>query len=166
MASPRITEHKRHKNKPDEQYDCIAIHREPGYVVLRYDVDGNYHIGPFPIPRGSLTIAHYREDVPHVLWEMYGPQRELIGYCYHLSIPPVIADDTVDYLDLLLDLWFAPDGTLTVLDEDELEQADREGKINPREREIIAAERVHIIERHPEILRELWGPPGGVGNLQ
>ena len=155
---PHIQEHKRHLNKPDEAYACDEIYREDGYLVLRYDVVRAGHIGPFAIPAGSVTIAHYRDHVGHVLWEMWGPQRELIGYCYHICEPPVIGPDSVEYLDLLLDLWFDADGRLTVLDEDELAQAAAEGKVSSEQLAFVEGQGQAVEREHPRIICDLWRP--------
>jgi hypothetical protein len=144
--------------KPDEFYWCEELHREPGYLVLGYDVRRDRHLGPVPIPAGSRTIAHYWEDRGYVLWEMLSPERDLIGHCYHLCLPPVIRATTVEYLDLLLDLWFDPQGNLTVLDEEELAAAEAAGQIGETERRFIACAREAIAEGHAAILAGLWRP--------
>ncbi|MDI9583850.1 MAG: DUF402 domain-containing protein [Acidobacteriota bacterium] len=154
----KIQEQKRHVNKPDEYYFCDEVHREPGYLVLRYDVTRAGHIGPFEIPAGSVTIAHYRENTSYVLWEMWGPDRELIGYCYHICLPPEIGKDHVEYLDLLLDLWFGPDGKLTVLDEDEFLQAAIHGDISKEQAELVDCQRKAIEKDHAQIIAGLWRP--------
>jgi protein associated with RNAse G/E len=41
------------------------------------------------------------------------------GWYCNVGYPAVIETDTVSYVDLALDLWVAPDGAQTVLDEDE-----------------------------------------------
>jgi len=161
----RILEIARKLNVPDESYWCESLHREPGYVVLRYDVTQDTHLGPFVIPAGSLTIAHYREGVAHVLWEMYGPERALQGYCYHLSEPPVITNATVTYLDLLLDLWFDAAGNLTVLDQEEVEAAHAEGRLSDEQLASLEQERLRIERDHEQILRGLWRPAEGVKSL-
>jgi predicted RNA-binding protein associated with RNAse of E/G family len=45
----------------------------------------------------------------------------LKGWYCNIGKPAVIEADSVSYVDLALDLWVAPDGRQTVLDEDELE---------------------------------------------
>ena len=165
MSYTRIREQKRHINKPDESYWCDLLHREAGYIILKYDVTRDSHIGPISIPAGSVTIAHYRENTAYVLWEMYGPDRQLIGYCYHICLPPEIRETHVEYLDLLLDLWLDPDGELTVLDEDELQQARAEGKVERDQMRLIDCEREAIQEGHMQIIKTLWRPPAGVEKL-
>ena len=58
----------------------------------------------------------------------------------------------------MLDLWFAPDGTLTVLDEDELAEAVAAGKVSAEQQQLVARERQGIPLRHTEILAGLWRP--------
>ena len=41
------------------------------------------------------------------------------GWYCNVGYPAVLEKDAVSYVDLALDLWVAPDGTQTVLDEDE-----------------------------------------------
>ena len=161
----QIHERIRKLNKSDESYWCEQAHREPGYLVLRYDVKRDWHLGDTPIPAGSLTLGHYRDAVSYVLWEMYDPQRALIGYCYHVCLPPQIGKDYVEYLDLLLDLWFDPAGNLTVLDEDEVAAAVEARRLDRSELEIIACVRETIPGQHAEIIAGLWKPAAGIEAL-
>lgn len=158
MSAQMVQERKRHLQKPDEFYWCAEVHREPGYLVLRYDVTKDSHLGPTLIPAGSVTFAHYREGAPYVLWEMLGPDRALIGYCYHLCRPPQIGADFVEYVDLLLDLWFDTEGRLTVLDEDELEEAVAIGKVAAAEAAQVREQGTQVAAGHARILGSLWRP--------
>lgn len=164
-------------NGPDETYWCDTLHSDPGYVVLRFDVDEAAQIGPYVIPAGSLTIAHYRDETPWVLWEMYGPTingsraRNLLGCCYHLCHPPSLqltegeSDSRVEYTDLLLDLWFSPEGRLTPLDEDELDEAAQRGVVADDEMQQIGSALKTIAAHHSDIVASLWRPPLGVASL-
>ena len=144
-----ITEYKHNLNKADEIFTCALVHHEAGYVVLRYDVTEDQHIRDIPIPAGSHTIAYYRQSEGFVLWEMYGPHGALLGRLFHLCEGPVIAGDSVHYTDLLLDLWFAPDGTVRELDRDEVEEALVSGQLS--------AERLAALERTATRIRTEYG---------
>ena len=49
----------------------------------------------------------------------------LKGWYCHICKPAVIeAEDLISFVDLALDLWVAPDGVQTVLDEDEFTSLD------------------------------------------
>lgn len=163
-------------NGPDESYWCDTLHQGSGYVVLRFDVHESAHIGRTAIPAGSLTIAHYRDGTPYVLWEMYGPARRssgarpLLGCCYHVCRPPCLSLDepenqSVEYTDLLLDLWFSPEGRLTPLDEDELEAATESGVVDTGELQEIGNVLKTIAARHWDIIASSWRPPLGVASL-
>jgi hypothetical protein len=135
MGEPRIREIKRHLNKPEEVYECELIHREPGYLVVRYVTDRAFEFGGITIPAGSRTVGHYRAGSDCVIWEMYEPSGEKLGTLVHLCRDLEIGDDYVSYLDLVLDLWFHPDGRYQVLDEDELADCVAQGRISDREAE-------------------------------
>lgn len=158
MSPKMVQERKRHITKPDEFYWCQELHREARYLVLRYEVTRAARLGSIDIPAGSHTLAHYWENRGYVLWEMYGPEGILIGYCYHLCLPPQIGPQSVEYLDLLLDLWFDPQGNLTVLDEDEYEEARQQGKISGDAARLVECERRRIPQDHAAILASLWRP--------
>lgn len=161
MGPHMVQERKRHLQKPDEFYWCAEVHREPDYLVLRYDVTTDSRLGPTIIPAGSVTFAHYRPGVPYVLWEMLDPNRALIGYCYHLCRPPQIGADFVEYVDLLLDLWFDASGNLTVLDDNELQQAVSARLVTAHEAAQVREQATHIASGHACILRTLWHPAAG-----
>ena len=55
------------------------------------------------------------------------PDDALLGRLFHLCEGPIIAGDSVHYTDLLLDLWFAPDGLVRELDRDEVDEALAKG---------------------------------------
>ena len=141
-----IREIKRHLNKPDEMYECELMGREEGYVGIRYVSEGSGRIGEITIEAGSVTLAHYWEDRGYVLWDIRGPDGALIGYCFHICKDVEMGEDFVCYLDLLLDLWFGPDGEMTVLDEDEVQTCYEQGRIGDDE--------VAWIEKQKELVRQ------------
>jgi len=129
----RVTEIKHHLNKPTERYECELLARGDGWAVLRYVTDRDYDLGPVRIESGTVTLAHYWTDRDYVLWELQTPAGEPIGWLCHICRPPAISADRVEYTDLILDLWFWPDGTHVVLDEDELEACVAGGRMSPEE---------------------------------
>jgi hypothetical protein len=79
-----------------------------------------------PLPLGYTTFApgdRFREwyytDRCYSIFEIASPNGTLKGWYCNIAEPAVIAENTITYRDLLLDLWVAHDGALTVLDEDE-----------------------------------------------
>ena len=153
-----ITEVKHHLNKPTERYRCRVLEREPGHLVVSYRTERDWRVGEAEIPAGSVTVAHYWSDRRYVLWRMLGADGALLGYLCHLCTPPEIGEATVEYTDLLLDVWFRPDGTHQVLDADELAAAVTGGRLSRDEAERIEAEAARVIAEWPHVLAETSSP--------
>jgi hypothetical protein len=146
---------KRHKNKPEQRFNCELLHRESGYAVLRYVADAPGLIADIHIPPGSTTIAHYWQQRPYVAWRMFDCTSHLIGSLFHICTHVRIHDDHLSYDDLLLDIWIAPDGSLRVLDENELQECITQNRINATELGYIRKAQQHITQHYLEIINEL-----------
>jgi hypothetical protein len=160
MSGARIQEIRRHLDKPDEVYDCELIHREPGYVVLRYVTDRPFQFAGIFIPEGSRTVGHYRAGSDCVIWEMYEPSGDKLGTLVHLCRELEVDDDQVRYLDLVLDLWFHPDGSYEILDEDELSECVSRGLITDRDAERLRWLADVLGHNLPVFIRERQPPEG------
>jgi predicted RNA-binding protein associated with RNAse of E/G family len=72
------------------------------------------------LKRGDRYVESFYSDRWYNVFEIYDRNDgEIKGWYCNVGYPAVIEKDTVSYIDLALDLWVAPDGTQTVLDEDE-----------------------------------------------
>lgn len=162
---PQVEERKHNFLKSDEAYWCEELHRAQDYLVLLYKIDRNWTVAESQILAGSITLAHYFSNQAFVLWAMYDPSRNLIGHYFHLCMPPVISVKTVEYTDLLLDLWFDSKGQFIILDADELQQAIDAGHITPAQVQMIEETRDYIINQYSEIISGLWMPDSGLENL-
>lgn len=149
-----IREIKHHLNKPDEVYQCELVTCAPEYLVLAYVTDRVFRFGPIEMPVGSKTIAHYREGVDYVIWEMFKPTGELAGYLIHFCRDLRLQPDSVSYLDLILDLWFYPDGRHLTLDREELEDAVALDKLDAEEAERLQSLARSLVERFPAFIAE------------
>ena len=158
MESQTIREVKRNLDKPDQEFLCHLLHREMGYVVLDYTTEQPYMAGDTVIPSGSRTVGHYWTGAGYVLWEMFGPEGDLLGYYIHFCRGPIVEDDRVEYTDLILDLWVDPDGTETVLDEDELRKALRFGLMTHEECGMVQRRRADVTTEWEGILAGRWRP--------
>jgi len=156
----KITETKRHVNKPTEHYECDLIEFRPGHMTLRYVSDRKFASKRLGItfPPGCITVALYWETRPYVFWGIFSPDKELLGYLIHICRNVQISEDAVGYLDMLLDIWFFPDGRYLVLDEDEVEECLQGGVLSPADKEYIeASEKAAIadFQNNTEILRAI-----------
>ena len=153
----KILEVKRHLNKPDESYLCDLLRRGSDYVVLKYVSDRPGRVGGVTFEVGSTTYAFYRTGAGYVLWRMFGPDNKLKGHLFHICRDLKVAEDRVEYQDLLLDLWFDADGRLTILDRDEVEDCAANGVIREQDLRWIARQEQKIIENWRKIISDFDG---------
>ncbi len=91
-------------------YDALGTEREPGDLAVTRFAEGRWW---------APTV--YRSS-----------EGEVKGTYVNISTPVELFPDTVRYLDLHVDVIKAPDGTVEVVDEDELERAVEEGFVPER----------------------------------
>lgn len=139
----KVTEIKRHLNKPTERYECDLLESAAEHVKLRYVSDRTFASTRLGIsfPPGCITVALYWERRPYVFWGIFTPEKELLGYLVHICRDVEISDETVSYLDMLLDIWFYPDGRHLILDEDEVEECHQLGKLDENDIQYIESAR-------------------------
>jgi hypothetical protein len=80
-----------------------------------------------PLPLGYTTFEtgdRFREEFYTDRWysifEIRTAYGALKGWYCNVAAPATMSGGIIAYRDLYLDLWVAPDGTITTLDEDEL----------------------------------------------
>ena len=150
----KILEIKRHLNKPDESYLCDLFKRDSGYLVLKYVSEQPGRVASVTFEVGSTTYAYYRAGGGYVLWRMLGPAHELRGHLFHICRDQVVAEDRVEYLDLLLDIWIDADGRLSILDRDEMEECATKGVLNEQDLVWIARQEQEIIKNRTQIISD------------
>jgi hypothetical protein len=150
-----IEEIKVHKNKETQRFRCRVLRREADYLVLSYYADKPGRIKDVVLPAGSTTIAHYWTGRGYVLWRMYGPDSALIGTLFHICSDVTITETSVQYLDLIVDIWIPAQGEPLVLDEDELEECRQQGLVKDEELRWIRKQQVLITGTHATIIRQL-----------
>lgn len=150
----RITEVKRHLDGSAHRFDCELVLRRRHVVVVRFEHWENRSAGGFSVPRGSRTDGFFWRRRPYSLYRMAGPDGRRIADRYDIVDGVRFGRDEVSYLDLLLDIWIAPDGRVRVEDEDEVEEAVRAGKLSRADRRRILAARDLVLRRHPTVVRE------------
>lgn len=119
-----------HFNRPDIAFMGILL-KQGDRFVEEYYTDRWYNI----------FAIHDRDD------------DRLKGWYCNVARPAVWeGDDLLSYVDLALDLWVAPDGTQTVLDEDEFARLDLDPAVRARARAALEELQAHFAEK---------GTPGG-----
>ena len=145
-----------HKDKPPQEFSCRLLHREKDYLVLYYHVHNPVKIKDIEIEKGSSTIAHYWKDRNYVLWKFKDAGQRLLGYLFHVCNKTEIGKTFVSYEDLELDIWFHPDGTAVILDQDEVNDCCTRGLIDSRERTLIEEQKRHILTNCKTIVQSIW----------
>ena len=107
------------------------------------------------MPSGTKTLAYYQEKLPYILWRMTGPEGQLLGHYIHLCDQVQITEDTVEYRDLMLDVWFFPDGTHRLLDVDELDEVVSNGVLDEATASVVRRNAASVIEGFSEIRNKL-----------
>ena len=87
---------------------------------------------------------------------MYDSEGLLLGTLFHIVSNVIITSRHVRYLDLIVDIWIAPDGKLRVLDEDELEACRKAGLMSIEEEQWIEKQKALILQTHAGIIKALW----------
>lgn len=105
------------------QYAGRLVSREAQAVVVEafFDREDAPFMG-ITLKRGDRFVETYYSGRWYNIFEIYDrDDGGLKGWYCNVAKPATIADGSVSYVDLALDLWVAADGTQTVLDEDEFE---------------------------------------------
>ncbi|HEY5156830.1 MAG TPA: DUF402 domain-containing protein [Anaerolineales bacterium] len=127
-----ITVIKRNANSAETfRYSGIILRQEPGLVILeaRFNRSDLELMGTV-LRQGDRFVETYFTDRWYNIFEIHDLEDDWIkGWYCNVSQPAVLeADDRLSYVDLALDLWVAPDGSQTVLDEDEFDALELEGE--------------------------------------
>ncbi len=82
------------------------------------------------IRTGDRFIETYFTERWYNVFEIHDREDDrLKGWYCNIGRPAVMeSENTISYVDLALDLWVAPDGSQTVLDEDEFDALDLDAK--------------------------------------
>lgn len=103
------------------QYEARVLKREQNLVVL--EAFFNREDMPFMdivLKRDDRFVETFYSDRWYNIFEIYDrDDSQFKGWYCNIGYPAVINSDTVSYIDLSLDLWVSPEGTQTVLDQDE-----------------------------------------------
>jgi predicted RNA-binding protein associated with RNAse of E/G family len=102
-------------------YEGRVLKREANNVVLEalFNRDDIPFMGVV-LKRDDRFVETFYTDRWYNIFEIFDrDDGKFKGWYCNIGFPAVFEDNTVSYIDLALDLWVAPDGTQTVLDEDE-----------------------------------------------
>jgi hypothetical protein len=153
----RITETKRHLDGSAHQFECELVLRRPDVVVVRFEHWGGRSAGGFDIPRGSRTDGFFWRRRPYSLYRMTGPDALPIADRFDIVEDVRFAEREVSYLDLLVDIWVTPYGSVLVEDEDEVEDHVQRGLLSKAQQLRIERTAALLRRGHRRIIREAGG---------
>jgi len=108
-------------------YSGIILRSELSFVVL----EARFRPPDLPfmgiiLREGDRFVEIYYTDRWYNIFEIHDrDDDQLKGWYCNIAKPAILeAEDRLSYVDLALDLWVSPDGTQSVLDEDEFAAID------------------------------------------
>jgi hypothetical protein len=113
------------------QYEGRVLKREVSAITLEafFGRDDMEFLN-IVLKKGDRFVETFYSDRWYNVFELYDRDYETFkGWYCNIGKPAVIAQDAVSYVDLALDLWVAPDGQQTVLDEDEFDELNLGGEM-------------------------------------
>jgi uncharacterized protein len=104
------------------QYEGEIIERlTDGIIILAYWKHPLKDLGYARFEPGDRFIEYYYTNRWFNIFDISTADGERKGWYCNIAEPAYIYDDQITQIDLLLDIWVDPWGTLLLLDEDEFE---------------------------------------------
>ena len=147
----QVTERKTRLDGSVVEFACRGLALEPGKrAVLRYELERDWTVGSVVVPKGGHTAGHYWMDRPYNVYHWIDAAGTTVGYYFNVGLVDEISDALVAWRDLVVDVLVHPDGTIEILDEDEL-PAD----LAPEHRRTIARALEQIVTNPRRLVAEI-----------
>ena len=157
-----------HYRRPPDRVDTFVnrlVHREPGVIVTIIEATPLEQpmiiAGETALEPGAPAVWFTFPDVAHDIGRFHRVDGTFTGLYANILTPVIFHDETTwETTDLFLDVWRGADGRIAVLDEDELEAAQRSGWIGTSVAENARAEAARLVraatagEWPPQIVEE------------
>ncbi len=148
------------KIKPDgsvREYACELVARAPGLMVVRFRlVEGGAVFGtPIDVPPGSVSYGWFWARRPYNLYRVFGPGGSLIAHRFDAVADVTLLEDAIEYRDLVLDWWVAPDDTIVEEDRAELGLLGANGILAVNDVRAANAAAHHVLSRYRHIIDDV-----------
>lgn len=159
-SSPRVSIHYRRLPDHVRIFDQrVVLSRDDVVVTISEPLELDAPItadDQVMLEDGSLAVWFTFPEAWHDIGRFHRADGSFTGLYANIITPPVMTDSVWHTTDLFLDVWWPEDGSVVLLDEDELQEALREGHIDPDTAEQARAEAHRVLG----LAREgRWPPP-------
>lgn len=96
----------------------ISQTEEMTIAVGRFEFDVN-HSDLGLIKQGTVSFEHFWKDRWYNIFRFHEPDGSLRNYYCNVAMPPTFTDESLDFVDLDIDVVVWPDGRVELLDRDE-----------------------------------------------
>jgi protein associated with RNAse G/E len=108
-------------------YNGTLVHSHPGWLVVRATwTFRRMALGYMTFEPGDYLLEYFATERPFNAFVLFSPQDEFKGWYCNITYPSTVEDYTLYWHDLYVDVIQKADGTILVLDEDELEASGLE----------------------------------------
>jgi predicted RNA-binding protein associated with RNAse of E/G family len=97
----------------------VAIRLENGVILDAYWNHARKDLGYTIFEPGDHFVEYFYSDRWFNIFAISSAQQQRKGWYCNVAAPALIEADRIEQVDLLLDVWVAPNGQTLVLDEDE-----------------------------------------------
>lgn len=116
-----ITERKTRFDGSVQEFACQILDLEAGkHAVLRYEFDRDWTVNGIQLPRGGMTAGHFWIDRPYNVYHWLDQEKRTLGFYFNVGHTDTVGVDLLAWRDLIVDVIVLPDGSIEVLDEEEL----------------------------------------------
>ena len=155
----QIQEIKHRLNGSSQSFLCDLLYRSTEALVLRFQATGTPYAAV-----ARTTEGFFWQGRNYLVYRMFDQDGALVGHRIDVCRDVRFGQESIEWTDLLLDLFITPAGELRVLDEDEVASAITAGLLSPQDQEIIARTRALLEADYQAVVEEaarLWQPGAG-----
>ena len=133
-----------------QEFACRILALAPGNrAVIRYDLERDWQVGGIVVPKGGYTAGHFWLDRPYNVYHWLSAGQTL-GYYFNVGLVDEISTTLVAWRDLIVDVLVRPDGSIDILDEDEVPV-----DLPPEHRRTIAQALEQIVSNPKRLVQEI-----------
>jgi len=120
LPGARITEIKSTLAGARKEFECELLTRDAGQAVVIYRMPRDVQLEDVRLRKGTVSLGYFWQDRPYNAYHWIDAQQNTIALYFNIADGTRIAQRTIAWRDLTVDVLLTPDGRCRVLDEDEL----------------------------------------------